>query len=124
MAKNKYQMMRNSIVMDSEGNNYPDLTTFPLETLVINNKPLEYSLTEVDTLRFFDLIYKYYDSFNFYDDIILWLSDIEDITLEYNFQKKIKLLSKKDLDSWYLSSLIGEEIKKSTDEPTNELEDL
>jgi len=122
--KNKYQLMRNSEFTDSDGNNYPDLSTFPLETLVINTKPLNYSLTENDCLRFFDLIYKYYGNFDFYDDMILWLSDVEDITLESNFERKINLISKKDLDSWYLSSLIGEEVKKSTKMESTDLEDF
>lgn len=122
--KNKYQLMRNSEFTDSDGNNYPDLSTFPLETLVINTKPLNYSLTENDCLRFFDLIYKYYGNFDFYDDMVLWLSDIEDITLESNFERKINLISKKDLDSWYLSSLIGEEVKKSTKMESTDLEDF
>lgn len=122
--KNKYQLMRNSEFTDSDGNNYPDLSTFPLETLVINTKPLKYSLTENDCLRFFDLIYKYYGNFDFYDDMVLWLSDVEDITLESNFERKINLISKKDLDSWYLSSLIGEEVKKSTKMESTDLEDF
>lgn len=114
MGRNKYQLMKESLtVFDSNGNAYPDLATFPLESLIINTKPLEYKLNENDTLRFFDLIYQFYDSFDFYDDIILWLNDIDYIfDTEKYFESKIKFFSKKDLDAWYLNSLIGETIIK------------
>ncbi len=99
--KTKYQLMDSSIVTDENGNNYPDLATFPLSYLRLSAKPSTYKLTQNNLYRFFDLTHEYYNDFNFYDYITLWLNDITDISNEENFQKEIKFFGKNDLDSWY-----------------------
>ena len=42
--KNKYQLMDYSEVTDENGNNYPDLATFPLNELRLTSKPSNYQL--------------------------------------------------------------------------------
>ena len=99
-------------VFDNEGNAYPDLATFQLDSFVSNTKPVDYQLTQLDCERFFDLIYKFYGSFEYYDDIILWLNDINYISDEkQNFERKIKLYSKQDIDGWYIAGVKGEVVK-------------
>lgn len=101
----KYQLMDSSIVTDEHGNNYPDLATFPLNEMRITQKPSDYKLTQNDLCKFFNLTYEYYGNFNFYDNIILWLNDINDIASDENFEKNIKLYGKNDIDSWYKENI-------------------
>lgn len=103
--KTKYQLMESSVVTDSNGDNYPDLATFPLNSLRITQKPSDYQLTNNDIFRFFDLMHTYYNDFDFYDYITLWLNNITDIANENNFGRNIKLYSKSDLDTWYQDNL-------------------
>ena len=103
--KNKYQLMNASIVTDKNGDFYPDLATFPINQLRINERPTDYKLTQNDLYRFFDLCYEYYDDFNLYDYLTLWLNDITDISDENNFEKYIKFYGKNDIDKWYIENI-------------------
>lgn len=103
--KNKYQLMDESVVTDSDGNAYPDLATFTINQLRINEKPSDYKLTQNDLYRFFDLCYEYYDSYDFYDYLTLWLNDITDVADEDNFGKYIKFYGKNDIDKWYIENI-------------------
>ncbi len=110
--KNKYNLMKDSIVTDSYGNCYPDIATFPINKFVANTKPIEYKLNYKDTQRFFDTTYEFYSSFDFYDDIILWLNNIEYISdSDTNFEKIIKMYGKNDIDEWYIASIRGETVE-------------
>ena len=109
--KNKYQMMRDSEVLDKDGNAYPDLATFPIESFVVNTKPMTHHLTQLNVERFFNLIYDVYNSFDLYDDITLWLNDIEYISDKNNFGREIKLYSKIDLNNWYISGVKNEVVE-------------
>ena len=100
--KTKYQLMESSVVTDKDGNNYPDLATFPLNQLRITEKPTDYQLNNNDIYRFFDLCYNYYGSFDLYDYLTLWLNNITEIADEKNFGKNIKFYSKNDIDNWYV----------------------
>ena len=102
---NKYDLMNESEVTDEFGNNYPDLATFPLNELRITQKPTFYKMDYNDIYRFFDLTHDYYDKFEFYDYITLWLNDITEISNEDNFQREIKFYGKNDLDKWYKEHL-------------------
>lgn len=107
-------MMKESVVTDDDGNPYPDIATFPLQDFVVTSKPLETKLSYQDTQRFFDFTYNFYGSFDFYDDITLWLNNIDYISDYHNtFQKNIKIYSKIDIDNWYLSSIRGEVVDKN-----------
>jgi len=106
IQKDKYTLMFSSSVTDSLGNPYPDLTSFPVNEFVIKTRAVNRQLSYNDCLRFFDTTYTVYDSFNAYDDIILWLNDIEQVTdVDENFEKNIKFYTKTDIDSWYLANI-------------------
>ena len=98
---NKYQLMNESEVTDEYGNNYPDLATFPINEIRITQKPANYKLTHNDLYKFFNLTYEYYNNFDFYDFITLWLNDITEISNPDNFGKEIKFYGKTDIDNWY-----------------------
>ena len=103
--RTKYQLMESSVVTDKDGNNYPDLATFPLNELRMTEKPTDYKLNQNNIYRFFDLCYNYYGSFELYDYLTLWLNDINEIADENNFGKNIKFYSKNDIDNWYLENM-------------------
>jgi hypothetical protein len=103
--KNKYQLMNASVVTDENGDYYPDLATFPLNQLRITERPTDYKLNQNDIYRFFDLCYEYYNSFDLYDYLTLWLNDITDISNEDNFEKSIKFYGKNDIDKWYIENI-------------------
>lgn len=104
-SKTKYQLMDASVVTDGNGNNYPDLATFPLNQLRQTEKPSSYKLNMNNLYRFFDLCYEYYGDFDLYDYLTLWVNDITDISNEENFEKVINFYSKTDIDKWYLEHM-------------------
>jgi hypothetical protein len=101
--KTKYDLMRDSpIATDTYGNFYADLTTFPINYFSVSAKPTTAQLSENDCLRFCDYIKKVYGQYEFYDDILLWLNDVEYITdTEANFEKYLKNYSMSDISVWY-----------------------
>lgn len=103
--KTKYQLMDASCVTDKNGDFYPDLATFPLNQLRISEKPSDYKLTQNDLVKFFNLTYQYYGTFDFYDNLTLWLNDINDISDDDNFEKTIKFYGKNDIDNWYVENM-------------------
>jgi hypothetical protein len=103
--KNKYQLMNASVVTDENGDFYPDLATFPLNEMRITERPTDYKLTQNNLYKFFDLCYDYYNSFDLYESLTLWLNDINDISNEDNFEKSIKFYGKNDIDKWYIENL-------------------
>lgn len=104
--KTKYQLMNQSVVTDKNGNHYADLATFDIDSFETRNKPADYKLTYNDTLKFYNAIYEFYGDFDFYDDLNLWLNNIINISdSDLNFQKKIKLYSKTDIDNFYINHI-------------------
>lgn len=107
--KDKYDLIRSSnVVMDEHGDSYPDNATFMIEDIKFTVEPYIYKLTENDTQRFFDLCYEFYETYDsFYEDLILWLNDIDDISdTESNYGKEIKFYTKNDLDNFYQNNLV------------------
>lgn len=103
--KNKYNLMDSSVVTDKDGNNYPDLATFPINQIRMTEKPVEYTLNQANLYRFFDLCYEYYGNYELYDFLTLWLNDINDISNEENFGRTIKFYGKNDIDNWYVEHM-------------------
>jgi hypothetical protein len=102
--KNKYQLMQTSETeSDSNGNFYPDLTTFPINDFRPLTKSSEIELVQRYVQRYDIIAFNFFGSFTFYDDISLWLNDIQYISDEAtNIGIKIKIYPKSDIDSWYL----------------------
>lgn len=104
--KSKYSLMLDSEVTDTYGSNYPDLTTFGINNFSVTTRGTDRKLSYNDCLRFFDVTKEVYGVYNFYDDITLWLNDIEYISdTDTNFERDIKLYSKEDINTWFLKEL-------------------
>lgn len=113
--KTKYEMMQPSEITDFFGKNYPDLATFQIGNFETTIKPMDYKLAQIDTERFYDTIYSFYGTFAFFDDIILWLNDVDWISnSDENFQKTIKIYATTDINNWYFNGVRGETL--STEE--------
>jgi hypothetical protein len=106
--KSKYQLMIDGSVADENGNYYPDLTTFPINSFDNKIRPIIHELNENEVYRFFDVAYNYYRNFDFYDDFILWINDIEYISdVTENYAKKILIYDPTDINTWYFENIRG-----------------
>lgn len=103
--KSKYDTMSPSQVTDSQGNSYPDLATFPIESFTPSVKYRSHPLDDGDIYRFDLLTDSAYNDYNLYDDFTLWISDIPFLSDDNNFEVPIKLYNKSDIDVWYLNNL-------------------
>lgn len=100
--KSKYQLISPSTVaFDSNGNPYPDLATFPIESFSPTTKPNYYTLGEVDIYRFDILTDNTYSDFDFYDDFMLWVNNIPFIEDDTNIGNSLALYTKSDIDNWF-----------------------
>jgi hypothetical protein len=100
--------MSNSETIDANGDFYPDLTTFPIDTFKNSVRPVTHELNENECLRFFDLVYNYYTSFEFFDDFLLWINDIEYISdINENYGKKILIYTPVDINKWFFENIRG-----------------
>lgn len=84
---------------DNLGNPFPNIFTFEIEKFKMNSNPLKYILNSIDIYRFDLLILNYYGS-SYYDDVVLWINNIEHIA-DVAPGTEILLPSKKDLDDFY-----------------------
>lgn len=100
MATSKYITISESENhIDSTGLKYPDIFSFPIINFEFNDIPQKYILTQQDVYRFDLLMYSYYGNAN-YDDLVLFINNIEHISLiDPGFT--IYLPSKRDLDLFY-----------------------
>jgi hypothetical protein len=106
--KNKYLLMSDAEHKNADGLAFADLASFPIENFTNTLKPAFYTLTYNDTQRFFDLMMTVYGSYDFYDDITLWLNGIEQISdSDTNFGRKIVLYQKTDIDQFYFENYVS-----------------
>lgn len=104
--KTKYQLMSASTTaFDANGNPYPDLATFPIETFSPTTKPNYYTLGEGDIYRFDILTDSVYQDFDFYDDFMLWVNNLPFIEDDANIGSNIALYVKSDIDSWFVQNV-------------------
>jgi len=96
----KYVTLKESTIYnDTNGNVYPDIFSFPIDKFIYTETAEKYALTSRDIYRFDLLVYNYYSDSN-YDDVILWLNNInhiEDVTPG----TIINLPSRKDVINFY-----------------------
>lgn len=104
MIKNKYDLMKDSIYTDENGVAFPDLATFPINTFASTKRAITGTLSEQSVYYFYNMILQFYNSFDMYDDILLWLNDIPYLEETY-IEKNIKLFKKEEIDTWYLNNL-------------------
>jgi hypothetical protein len=106
MAKTKYLTMeQSSVYTDDSGNFYPDIFTFNIENFQMNDVPLKYALSEQDIYRFDLLISNYYGKSD-YDDLVLWVNNLEHIA-DKQPGDTIYLPSKNDITEYYRKNFIS-----------------
>lgn len=103
MARTIYNLMQKSIGTDSSGNKLPDGMTFNLNNFEFTNPSSEYELTEKDVYRFDQVILKFYNSVNYYQEMVLLLNNIPFLTEDY-IGEIIYLPLKEDLDNYYINN--------------------
>ena len=78
--KTKYDLMNESAQCDENNNPYADLASFDINKFSNDTKPYNYKLSEKDCLRHDNTSYEFYEKFNLYEDINLWLNSCPLIT--------------------------------------------
>lgn len=105
MTKSIWITMKNSIEdVDEFDINYPDIMTFNINKFKYNYTPLNIVLSEQDVINFPLLMFNNYNTTD-YDDIVLWLNNIESKNGLVSGQT-ILLPNKKDIDDFYLKFTI------------------
>lgn len=100
MARNRYLLMKESSVSNSDGINYPDPISFPMKKLKITEDPLEYTIRDMDLDRIDLVMFRAYGT-SYYDDIILWYNKIATLAdLEPGDTLLLPTLS--DLENFFL----------------------
>lgn len=94
--RSKYKTIKPSTQINSKGNPYPDMMSFPIEKFSFTGTSKEYFLTQTDIDRIDLLMFREYGS-TYYDDLVLWLNDIDSLK-NVSPGLKITLPSKRDLD--------------------------
>jgi len=97
--RNRYEVMKESDQVNTDGNKYPDVMTFPIEKFLYTNTAKKYILRRFDLDRFDLLCIREY-GVAYYDDIILWLNNIDNLKNAVPGQE-ILLPSKRDLDRFF-----------------------
>lgn len=96
----KYLVMQESVEYSDEfGNTYPNVFSFPIRNFAYSETPTQYNLTEIDIQRFDLLVYSFYNT-SIYDDIVLWLNNINHIS-DTPIGTTIYLPTKNDIDAFY-----------------------
>lgn len=103
--RSKYMMMKNSQQTDNVGNFYPDLTTFPINEFIPENKGRPYTMAESDVYRFDTPILAYYRGVNIYDDLTLWLNDVPYISDDDYLGYDMLFYQKRELDQFFIANL-------------------
>jgi hypothetical protein len=98
--KSKYLTIKKSdVYTDENGNAYPDIFSFPNDKLTLTRKAQKYILNANDIARFDTLISSYYGIAD-YDDLVLWINEINYIG-DVAIGTEIILPDKNDLDDFY-----------------------
>lgn len=103
MARTRYEIMKASNQTNSDGNNYPDVMTFPIEKFVFTDPGKNHILTRSDLDRFDILCIREY-GVSYYDDIVLWLNNIDNLK-NVTPGNTIFLPTKRDLDRFFTKNL-------------------
>ena len=103
MARTRYDTIKPSSQINLKGNQYPDLMSFPIDKFKFTEISKEYILTEPDIDRFYLVCYREY-GVSYFDDIILWLNNIDTIH-DVTPGTSIQLPAKKDLDRFIIRNL-------------------
>ena len=105
MDRNVYLTIKdNTSDIDENGQYWPDIMTFPINRFQYTIAPREITLTEQNVIRMDLLIFNYYNTSD-YDDIILWLNNIEYKT-DLEAGQKFLLPDKRDIERFYVDNIL------------------
>lgn len=102
--RNRYILMKESTQSDNNGNNYPDVLTFPEDRFVYTQTPLEVDMPQqyVDRL---DILMSEYYGVPYYDDIIIWLNGVYSRN-DIETGDRLYLPSKLDLNRFFVKNVV------------------
>lgn len=103
MTRTRYMTLSESDQINKSGNKYPDLMSFPIDRFQYTDTEKEYILSETDLDRFYMVCYRYY-GVPYYDDIVLWLNNIDSIH-DVEPGRTVRLPSRRDLDRFMVKNL-------------------
>jgi hypothetical protein len=96
--RSRYDLAQNGTT-DGEGGYYPDICSIPLDKFRYTEAPKEHYLTEKEIERIDIFIFNEYGTSEF-DDILLWLNNIDDI-YSLSADTKILIPTKTDMENFY-----------------------
>jgi len=103
--RTEYDLMQDSIEVDSGGMNLPDVMTLDLNQFEYSSPSTKYQLKESDVYRFDKLMISFYGSVSYYKSMVLLLNNIDFLDSSY-INSFIFLPIKQDLDKFYLDNLV------------------
>jgi len=101
--KSMYLTIKASDQVDTFGNQYPDIMTFPVNSFRYYNNPLVVTLTSADCFRFDLLVYAYYKTSD-YTDLILWLNNLSSVH-DLVAGNELTLPDPDDITKFYLTNV-------------------
>ncbi len=100
--KTRYQTISKSNQINQKGEYYPDILSFQIKRIILNENIQEVEVNQRYKERFSLLCYDYYGT-NYYDDLILWINGIDTVhNLEIG--RIIYVPDKRDLDKFLIKN--------------------
>lgn len=96
--RSKYLVIRPSTEVNANGENYPDVMTFPINKFLYNDIPTKAIVSSVDIIRFDLFCYSYYSTAEF-TDLLLWLNDLSSVH-DLTVGMELTLPSLEDINSF------------------------
>jgi hypothetical protein len=101
--KSKYLVIKSGTEVNSLGEPYPDIMTFPINEFVYEQIPNRVILTTADVERFDLFCYRHYGNSD-YTDILLWLNDYPSYH-DLQIGDEILLPNIQDINKFYMSNI-------------------
>ena len=102
--RSRYDLAKDSGTRSTAGTLYKDICTIPMNKFRYSTAPMEYKLTMIDIRRLDLLVFNLYGIAEF-DDLLLWLNDIQDPTT-LTVGQTILVPSKTDMESFYYAARV------------------
>ncbi len=100
--RTRYDIIEESSQVNLDGENYPDILTFPIDRFQIVDSLKKVVITQKYKERFYLICYDYY-GVSYYDDIVLWLNGISSWDV-LEVGELLYLPSKKDLERFFIDN--------------------
>lgn len=103
--RSRYDVMRTSIVKDTDGQNFPDPISFPANRFYTDDNTIKINISKINIISPYKLMAQIYGEAE-YDDILFWLNNVCFIPdLEEGFE--IEIPSKFALENFILKNRQG-----------------